>query len=250
MNSKKVILITGASRGIGAATAIKAAERGYRVCVNYVRNEKAAAEVVEKIVQSGGEAIAIKANVADEKEVDAMFLKVYAKFGRLDALVNNAAVLEPQTVLSGIDVERLTRVFAVNVFGTIICSKEAVRMMAKSYGGAGGAIVNISSVASKHGSPFEYLDYAASKGAVDTFTLGLAKELASEGIRVNCVRPGVTYTDIHASGGEPGRVDRVKDNIPLQRGGLPDEIANAILWLISDEASYTSGAILDVAGGK
>lgn len=247
---KKVILVTGGSRGIGAATARLAGQRGYAVCVNYLHNREAASRVVEEILQGGGSAIAVAADVSAEAEVVRLFKTVDASLGPVTVLVNNAAINARQMRVETMDAERLARVFAINVTGSFLCAREAVRRMSTSHGGSGGAIVNISSVASRLGSPEEYVDYAASKAAVDALTIGLAKEVAMEGIRVNAVRPGVVYTDIHAAGGEPNRVDRVKRFVPMQRGGQPEEIAQAALWLASDEASYCTGAILDVSGGR
>lgn len=245
----KTVLITGGSRGIGAATAILAAKKGYQVCVNYLKNKEAALQVVDAIHQLGGKAIAIQANVSVESEVVAMF-KAVDNFGNLTALVNNAGILETQMRVKDMNAARLQRVFNNNVLSYFMCTKEAIRRMSTKYGGRGGAIVNVSSIAARKGGPGEYVDYAASKGAIDTFTLGVAHEVAAEGIRVNGVRPGVIYTDIHASGGEPGRVDRVKDSVPMKRGGQPEEVAHAILWLLSDEASYTTGTFIDVTGGR
>jgi len=247
---KKVILITGGGRGIGAATSLLAAQAGYHVAVNYRVNQDAANEVVSKIKEIGGTAIAVRADVAIEEDVVRMFREVDEKLGSLTALVNNAGILQKQCKVIDLDGPRLQRIFAANSIGPILCSREAIKRMSRSNGGNGGAIVNISSTAIKHGGAFEYADYAASKGAVEVFTLGLAKEVAPEGIRVNAVRPGSVYTEIHTDGGEPGRVDRIKDGIPLKRGGQPEEIAKAVLWLISDEASYCAGSILDVSGGK
>jgi NAD(P)-dependent dehydrogenase (short-subunit alcohol dehydrogenase family) len=246
----QVAIITGASRGIGAATAILAASRGYAVCVNYLRNEAAARAVVEAIQGGGGKAIAVAADVAKEADVVRMFEAVDWELGTVTALVNNVGILEPQGRVENIDGARLERVFATNVIGSFLCAREAVRRMSTNHGGKGGAIVNVSSAAARLGSPNEYVDYAASKGAVETMTLGLAKEVAEEGIRVNAVRPGHIYTEIHAAGGEPGRVDRVKAAVPMKRGGQPREVAQAILWLLSDEASYVTGTILDVTGGR
>ncbi len=246
----KVILITGASRGIGAATAILAAERGYRVAVNYLSNQQAAEIVVNTILEAGGTAVAIQADVSKEAEILRLFNETERLLGPIDALVNNAGILETQARVEELDAARLERIFAANVIGCFICCREAVKRMSLRHGGKGGAIVNVSSMASKHGSPDEYVDYAASKGAVDTLTMGLGKEVAAEGIRVNAVRPGVIYTDIHASGGEPGRVDRVKDSLPMKRGGQPEEVAKAILWLLSDEASFTTGSFIDTSGGR
>lgn len=247
---KKVILVTGGSRGIGAATARLAADRGYAVCINYLRNSAAADAVVRDIEHGGGTAIAVPADVSVEPDVVLLFKTVDESLGPVTALVNNVGVVEQQMRVENMDAARLTRVFAANVTGSFLCAREAIRRMSTKYGGKGGAIVNISSVASRLGSPDEYVDYAAAKAAIDTFTLGLAKEVVGEGIRVNAVRPGVVYTDIHASGGEPNRVERVKDQVPMKRGGQPIEIARAILWLLSDEASYSTGAILDVSGGR
>jgi len=247
---EKVLLITGASRGIGAATARLAGERGYAVCVNYRRNREAADRVVKDIQASGAHAIAVAADVAVEADVVRLFEACDDALGPAAALVNNVGILETQMRVDAMDAARLARIFAANVIGAFVCAREAVRRMSSRYGGAGGAIVNVSSGASRLGSPGEYVDYAASKGAMDTLTIGLAREVAEEGIRVNAVRAGFIYTDIHASGGEPNRVDRVKELVPMKRGGRPGEVAAAILWLLSEEASYTTGAFIDVAGGK
>ena len=244
------ILITGASRGIGAATARLAAARGYAVCVNYRRDGAAAEAIVSEIESSGGRAIAVQADISTEPDVGALFETCDRQLGRLTALVNNAGILELQARLDSIDRARLQRVFATNVFGAFACAREAVRRMSTKRGGSGGGIVNVSSVAARTGSPGEYVDYAASKGALDTLTIGLAHEVAQEGIRVNSVRPGFIYTDMHASGGEPGRVDRVKQFVPLRRGGTAEEVAHAILWLLSPEASFTTGSFIEVAGGR
>ena len=248
--TRKVVLVTGGGRGIGAATALLAARRGYAVAVNYLRDADAADEVVARIVADGGDAVALQADVAVEAQVAGLFARVDARFGRLDALVNNAGVLETQMRLDSMDAARVRRVLDANVVGPLLCCREAVRRMSTRHGGQGGAIVNVSSVAALTGSPGEYVDYAASKGALDTLTRGLAQEVAQEGIRVNGVRPGFIYTGMHASGGEPGRVDRVKAFVPMRRGGQPEEVAQAILWLLSDEASYSTGGFIDVAGGR
>ncbi len=247
---RKVVLVTGGGRGIGAATALLAARRGYAVAVNYLRDADAADEVVARIVADGGDAAALQADVAVEAQVAGLFARLDARFGRLDALVNNAGVLETQMRLDSMDAARVRRVLDANVVGPLLCCREAVRRMSTRHGGQGGAIVNVSSVAALTGSPGEYVDYAASKGALDTLTRGLAQEVAQEGIRVNGVRPGFIYTGMHASGGEPGRVDRVKAFVPMRRGGQPEEVAQAILWLLSDEASYSTGGFIDVAGGR
>ena len=244
------MIVTGASRGIGAATAILAAERGYAVCVNYVRNRLRADEVVATICKAGGRAIAIAADVAREHEILRMYETVDREFGRVDVLVNNAGVIETQARVEDVDAARLVRLFNVNVVGSFLCAREAIRRMSTKHGGTGGSIVNVSSVAARLGASGEYVDYAATKGAIDTFTVGLAREVANEGIRVNSVRPGFIYTEIHAEGGEPGRVDRIKDSLPMKRGGEAIEVARAILWLASDEASYSTGSILEVAGGR
>ncbi|HTR36938.1 MAG TPA: SDR family oxidoreductase [Bryobacteraceae bacterium] len=252
MNSAKdagVLLVTGGGRGIGAATARLAGKRGYHVAVNYLHQRDAAETVVREIREEGGAAIAIQADVSVEADVVRLFEET-GRLGSVSALVNNAATLEHQMRLEEMDASRMERMFAANVIGSMLCAREAVRRMSRQRGGRGGSIVNVSSAASKYGSPNEYVDYAATKGAIDTFTVGLAREVAEEGIRVNAVRPGVVYTDLHAQGGEPGRVDRLKSSIPMQRGGYPEEIATAILWLLSDEASYVTGSILDVAGGR
>ena len=247
---KRIAVITGASRGIGAATARLAAARGYAVCVNYLKDQAAADAVVADIEAAGGQAIAVAADVSAETEVVKLFAAVDKRLGTVTALVNNVGILEAQVRVDAMDAARLNRIFAANVSSCFLCAREAVRRMSSKYGGAGGAIVNVSSAAARLGAAGEYVDYAASKGAIDTFTIGLSREVATEGIRVNAVRPGFIYTEIHARGGEPGRVDRVKDTVPMKRGGRPEEVATAILWLLSDEASYATGTFIDLAGGR
>lgn len=247
---KKTILITGASRGIGAATAILAAEKGYQVGVNYLKSHKAAMEVVDYIIRNGGKAQAYAANVTSETEVIDLFNAIDHTLGPINALVNNAGILETQMRVEEMNVHRLQRIFNSNIVSCFLCCKEAIKRMSTRHGGDGGAIVNVSSIAARTGAPGEYVDYAASKGAVDSLTIGLSKEVAEEGIRVNGVRPAFIYTDIHASGGEPERVDRIKGSIPMKRGGKPEEVAKAILWLLSEEASYSTGTFIDITGGK
>ncbi|MEZ4965801.1 MAG: SDR family oxidoreductase [Saprospiraceae bacterium] len=244
---KKAVLVTGGSRGIGAATARKLAEAGYAVCINYMRDARSAGEVVFGIARAGGTAIQIQADVSDEHAVARMFAEIDDKLGALYGLVNNAAIIGDQATLTDMSPDRIRRIFEVNVFGTFLCSKEAVKRMSAGLGGAGGAIVNISSGASISGSPNEYIDYAATKGAIDTFTRGLAREVAKNNIRVNAIRPGFIETEIHRI---PGRLEAAKHQIPMGRVGQPEEIAGAVLWLLSDQASYTTGTIIDVAGGK
>ena len=246
----EVLIVTGGSRGIGAATARIAGRRGYAVCVNFLKNKVAAKQIVDKINADGGQAIAVGADISKEEEVLELFSTVDDSLGKISALVNNAGILESQMRIEDMDSKRLNRVFLTNITGSILCAREAVKRMSIKNGGNGGTIVNLSSAAARLGSPGEYIDYAASKGAIDTFTRGLAQEVAEEGIRVNAVRPGVIETDIHASGGEPGRVERIKDTIPLKRGGKPEEVARAIMWLLSSESSYTTGALLEVSGGR
>ena len=245
-----VLLVTGGSRGIGAATALAAAQAGYAVAVNYQSNSLAANEVVRSIRDSGGQAMALQADVSREDEVMAMFARMDAKWGPLAALVNNAGVVDVSSRVDAMGVARLSRMLSTHVLGSFVCAREAVLRMSTRHGGSGGAIVNLSSAASKLGSPGQYVDYAACKGAIDTFTIGLAKEVAAEGIRVNAVRPGIIETDIHASGGEPDRAQRLAPQVPMQRPGSAQEVANAILWLLSSEASYCTGALLDVGGGR
>jgi NAD(P)-dependent dehydrogenase (short-subunit alcohol dehydrogenase family) len=245
-----VLLVTGASRGIGAATALLAAQQGWAVAVNYTPNSLAADEVVRRIRAGGGTAMAVQADVANEAQVLAMFARIDAKLGPLSGLVNNAGVVDVSARVDEMDMARWRRMFDVNVLGSMLCAREAVRRMSTRYGGSGGSIVNVSSAASRLGSPGQYVDYAAAKGAVDAFTIGLAKEVGAEGIRVNAVRPGLIETEIHASGGLPNRVQDLKHLVPMQRGGTADEVAQAIVWLLSDAASYTTMSLLDVSGGR
>jgi NAD(P)-dependent dehydrogenase (short-subunit alcohol dehydrogenase family) len=247
---KKILLVTGGSRGIGAAISRLAVREGYAVAINYRANREAALELVDKIRSEGGEAVAIQGDTGVELDVIRLFNDVDSQLGKITALVNNAGIINTQSGLEGMDGNRLKRIFDVNSIGPFLCCREAVKRMAIRNGGSGGAIVNISSTAIKQGGPFEYIDYAASKGALEVLTIGLAKEVAGEGIRVNAVRPGIVYTDIHANAGDPGKVDRAKAGIPMKRGGQPEEVAKAVLWLLSDEASYSTGAILDVSGGR
>lgn len=246
----KTMLITGASRGIGAATAVLAAANGYAVVVNYNRNKKAAESVVEKIQNSGGKAIALQADVSKEKEIIRLFEETDSLFGSLDSLVNNAGILSHQMKLIEMNNSRLQEMFETNIIGPMICCREAIKRMSVKQGGNGGTIVNVSSIASRTGAPFEYIDYAATKGAMDSLTIGLAKEVAEEGIRVNSVRPAFIQTEIHAAGGEPDRINRLKDGIPLKRGGQAEEVAEAIIWLASEKSSYSTGIFVDVTGGR
>jgi len=248
MNSK-VLLVTGSSRGIGAATALLAAKRGYAVCVNYVNDQQAAFKVRDEILSLGAQCIAVRGDVSNEQQVKEVFATIDSQLGAITHLVNNVGILKQKMPMIDMDGERFQQVLLTNVMSHFYCSREAIKRMALSRGGAGGAIVNVSSGASRSGSPFEYVDYAASKGAVDTFTVGLSKEVAADGIRVNCVRPGGIYTDIHADGGEAERVERIAKNFPMKRGGTPEEVANAILWLLSDEASFVTGSFTDLCGG-
>lgn len=245
-----VILITGGSRGMGAAAARLAAARGYDVALSYLSNSSAAQAVADDVAKLGRRALAMQADSADPAQVASLFDAIDREFGRIDVLVNNAAILQRQSRLEELDFARIQRIFAVNSIGPMLCSQQAVRRMAYRHNGRGGVVINISSASARLGSPNEYVDYAASKGALETFTIGFAKEVAREGIRVNCIRPGHIYTEMHASGGEPGRVDRVKDTIPMGRGGQPEEVARAVLWLASEEASFITGTFLDVTGGK
>ena len=250
MKNGKVLLVTGGGRGIGAQIALGAAKAGWRVAVNYAANADAAATVVEHIEAAGGEAFAVKGDIGSEADVMAMFAAVDARFGRLDGLANNAGIVDRKARVEEMSLARLERMMRINVIGSILCAREAVKRMSTQHGGEGGSIVNLSSVAAVLGSANEYVDYAASKGAIDSFTVGLAREVATEGIRVNAVRPGTIDTEIHASGGQPDRAARVRDSIPTKREGQPHEIAAAVLWLLSDEASYTTGTILTVSGGR
>ena len=247
--TRDAILVTGAGSGIGAATALAVAKAGYAVCVNYRQSAEGARRVVSDIEKLGQPAIAVQADVSREDDVTRLFETLASELGQVVGLVNNAAVLEPQTGYEGIDLERLQRLFATNVGGAFLCAQQALNRMRVSRGGKGGSIVNVSSIAARTGSPNEYVDYAASKGALDTLTVGLAREVAADGVRVNAVRPGFIATGMHAKGGEPGRVERLRTKIPMQRGGEVAEVASAIVWLLSDEASFTTGAFIDIGGG-
>jgi NAD(P)-dependent dehydrogenase (short-subunit alcohol dehydrogenase family) len=247
---QRSVLITGASRGIGAAAARLCARQGWAVAVNYASDAQAARQVVQAIRNAGGTALALQADVADETQVLALFARIDAELPPLGALVNNAGVVDRPSRVDAISAARLQRMFAINVFGSFTCAREAVKRMSIAHGGTGGVIVNLSSAAARLGAPGQYVDYAAAKGAIDTFTIGLAKEVAAEGIRVNAVRPGIIATDIHASGGQPDRARQLAPQVPMQRAGSADEVAQAIGWLLSDASSYTTGAILDVAGGR
>lgn len=248
--SGKILLVTGGSRGIGAATCRLAAKAGYRIAVNYASNAKAAETVVADIEAAGGEAFTVKADVGSETDVVAMFEAVDARFGRLDALVNNAGVVDQSARVDEFSAARLERMMRINVIAPMLCAREAVKRMSTRHGGKGGAIANVSSIAARLGGPGQYVDYAASKGALDSFTIGLAREVAGEGIRVNAVSPGIIDTEIHASGGQPDRAERMRKVVPMQRVGTAEEVAAAILWLLSDEASYTTGANLEIGGGR
>jgi len=250
MTTGKTLIVTGGSRGIGAAICVLAAGRGFRVAVNYASNRDAAADVVLGIESAGGEAIAVKGDVASETDILAMFEEVDRRFGKLDALVNNAGVVDRKARLDEMDAARLDRMFRINTIGTLLCTREAVKRMSTRHGGSGGSIVNLSSIAAVLGGPGEYVDYAAAKGAIDSFTVGLAREVAEEGIRVNAIRPGIIETEIHASGGQPNRVEAMRGFVPMKRAGTADEVARAVMWFLSDASSYATGSILNVSGGR
>ena len=249
-HSEKVVLITGGSRGIGAACALLAAKQGYKVCVNFASNENAALGVVSEIEKIGGSAIAVKGDVASEADILNLFAETKSRLGPVTGLINNAGILSKEGRLDTFSTERIARIIAVNVTGSILCAREAVKAMSTQHGGNGGSIINISSIAATLGAPGVYVDYAATKGAIDTFTIGLAREVATEGIRVNGIRPGIIDTDIHGSGGSPNRVEELKHVIPMQRGGSAMEVAEVVLWLMSDAASYVTGTTVDVSGGR
>ncbi len=246
----KIALITGASRGIGAATSKVLAQQGYDICVNYKSNAKAADQLVVELTAAGIRAIAVQADISQEADVERLFTTLDQQLGPITALVNNAGILRPQSRVEDLTAERINQLLTTNVTGYFLCCREAIKRMSTKHGGQGGSIVNVSSVAARTGSPHEYVDYAATKGAIDTLTTGLSIEVADEGIRVNGVRPGFIYTDMHTDGGEPGRVDRLSPVIPMKRGGQPEEVAQAIAWLLSDAASYSTGSFIDLAGGK
>ena len=249
-SQRPLILITGGSRGVGAATARLAAAQGYDVAITFVSREADAQMVTADVEAAGSRALAVRADSSDPEQVAQLVTAIDRKFGRIDVLVNNAAMLARQSRMEELDFKRMQRIFAVNSIGPILCAQQAVRRMSHRHNGRGGSVINVSSASARLGSPGEYVDYAASKGALETFTIGFAKEVARDGIRVNCIRPGHIYTEMHASGGEPGRVNRVKDTIPMGRGGQPEEVARAILWLAGEEASFVTGTFLDVTGGK
>jgi NAD(P)-dependent dehydrogenase (short-subunit alcohol dehydrogenase family) len=247
---QRCVLVTGGGRGIGAATALRCAQAGWAVAVNWAHDAAAAQAVVARIQAAGGQALAVQADVSDEAQVLAMFTRLDAELPPLAGLVNNAGVVDVGARVDAMSLARWQRMFAINVFGSFLCAREALRRMSTRHGGAGGAIVNLSSAAARIGSPGQYVDYASAKGAIDSFTLGLAKEVAAEGVRVNAVRPGIIDTTIHASGGQPDRVRQTAAQLPMQRAGTADEVAQAIVWLLSDAASYTTGAVIDVTGGR
>ncbi len=249
MSKQKVVIVTGGGRGIGAATARLFAQHGYAVCINYKSNSTAALSLVKELEQMGSRSIAVQADVSKQEDAVRLFEAVDKELGGVSVLVNNAGILKKQMRLDEMDADRINTVLTNNVTSYFLCSREAVKRMSTRFGGQGGVIVNVSSGASRSGSPSEYIDYAASKGAIDTLTKGLSLEVAAEGVRVNCVRPGLIYTDMHADGGEPERVERLKSKIPLQRGGTVEEVAQAIYWLASDNASFSTGNFIDVTGG-
>ncbi|MBL4831393.1 MAG: SDR family oxidoreductase [Aliivibrio sp.] len=245
----KIAIITGGGRGIGAVTAQVFAQKGYAVCINYKSQSEPAEQLARQIIENGGRCITVQADVSNEQDVQRLFSTVDKELGTVSVLVNNAGILKQQSRLDEMSAERINAILINNVTSYFLCCKEAVKRMSTKHGGLGGTIVNVSSGAAKSGSPNEYIDYAASKGAIDTLTKGLSREVATEGIRVNGVRPGLIYTDMHADGGEPERIERLKDKIPMQRGGLPIEVAEAIYWLASDNSSFSTGSFIDVAGG-